>query len=244
MRVVKTFAAGALALAMVPALPAVARAQAPYGYGEPGAWEAPQPQNTLVRVTPPPWGVVYLYEGRRLVGRFDRPGSLWLPMGRSYRVVAMRGDQQVWSGFAETAGSTLDLIWPAPRAFGRHVPRPYPAQPYAEEPSARDYTQQPSPYAGSPFVAPLIPDQELRQILHALDATEDEGQKLSIVQAAARRFSFTGAAVDRLLARFPSEHFRVRAFDALAPRVIDRMEPPPQRPVAPPVEEGRMRTPW
>jgi hypothetical protein len=101
--------AGAMALA-IPLLPSLAQAQEPYG----GWREAPPPpqEYTQVRVTPPSYGIVYLYEGRRFVGRFDRPGALWLPSGRNYRVVAVRGDQPVWSGYRYAVGQVLELRWP------------------------------------------------------------------------------------------------------------------------------------
>ena len=97
--------------AAISAAPSPARAQEPFGW-EPSVEPAPQQELTRVRITPPAYGVVYLYDGRRLVGRFDRPGSLWLPSGRSYRVVAMRADQQIWSGWTPLAYHPIEMRWP------------------------------------------------------------------------------------------------------------------------------------
>src|SRR5262245_45324751 len=86
---------GALAL-VFPALPALAEVPPNGYYGAP--YTAPQPERTQLRVAPPPGGSVYVYEGHRLLGRFDRPGSMMVATGRSYRIVAMRGDEQLWRG--------------------------------------------------------------------------------------------------------------------------------------------------
>lgn len=107
-----SLSAAALALA-ISAVPSLANAQEPYGGWEPPIQQTqPAGDLTRVRVSPPSYGVVYLYDGRRLMGRFDRPGSLWLPAGRTYRVVAMRGDQQIWNGWAPATLAPIELRWP------------------------------------------------------------------------------------------------------------------------------------
>jgi hypothetical protein len=140
--------AAALALAFS-AVPSLAHAQEPYGGWEPPVQQAPQPQPqqefTHVRITPPPFGVIYLYDGRRLVGRFDRPGALWLPAGRTYRVVAMRGDQQIWNGWAPATLAPIELRWPqAGEPCSCSCPTP-PANPYPTPPVEQGRTRTPLP---------------------------------------------------------------------------------------------------
>jgi hypothetical protein len=147
---IKSLVAGAVALAIA-CVPTLASAQEVGGsyydpYGE-APYVQPQPQYTAVRVVPPAYGSVYLYEGRRLVGRFDGPGAMWLPTGRYYRVVAVRGDQMIWNGGAATTGAPLDLRWRAPRPWYPHPSYSYPS--YPSYPYARD------PY-GSPYAPPRV----------------------------------------------------------------------------------------
>jgi hypothetical protein len=119
---IKTTLAGALAL-LIPLVPAVAAAQeaeSPYGYDT--QYAPPEVSVTALNIVPPAYGSVSVYEGRRLVGRFDGSGALWLPTGRVYRVVAMRGDQVLWNGTTTTTGVPIDLRWQAPQTW---VPRTY-----------------------------------------------------------------------------------------------------------------------
>jgi hypothetical protein len=115
---IKTTVAGALAL-LVPALPSVALAQ---GYPYPPRYE---PSTTPLTLIPPAYGSVYVYEGRRLLGRFDGPGVLWLATGGLFRIVAMRGDQVVWSGDRSTTGAPVELRWPAPPQYDAAMPCPW-----------------------------------------------------------------------------------------------------------------------
>jgi hypothetical protein len=122
--------AGALAL-LISAVPGLAFAQQSYPPPYPAdedetPWGQPQVSVTPVDVVPPAYGSVYLYDGRRLLARFDGPGALWLPTGGVYRVVAMRGERIVWNGSTTTAGVPVSLRWPVPRAF---YPAPYPSSP-------------------------------------------------------------------------------------------------------------------
>lgn len=136
---IKTPVAGALAL-LASVVPSIASAQPPGGYapGPQGGWYQPQPQPqpryvvpettasvTSVSLVPPAFGSVYVYEGRRLVARLDGPGVLWLPTGETYRVVAMRGDQMLWSGDRSLSGAPVELRWPAPPEYRTGMPCPY-----------------------------------------------------------------------------------------------------------------------
>lgn len=124
---IKTTVAGAFAL-IVSAVPSLAFAQQPsypYArtYDEP-PYAAPEVSSTPLNISPPAYGSVYVYDGRRLLARFDGPGSVWVPSGGVYRVVAMRNDQVVWSGNARTTGVPVELRWPAPRTW---CPAPSPS---------------------------------------------------------------------------------------------------------------------
>jgi hypothetical protein len=145
MNLIQATLGATLALAF-PAVPSVAQAQDssgyyPYGYEEP---YAPYETSTsTVNIAPPAYASVYLYEGRRLMSRFDGAGALWLPTGHIYRVVAMRGDQVVWSGNISTTGAPIDLRW----------------SPQASYYYRRGYGTSPSPYAYPP-ARPVTPPTE------------------------------------------------------------------------------------
>jgi hypothetical protein len=123
---IKTPLAGALAL-LASAVPSIASAQTPgFGYppSEPRVF-VPEPSLTPFTAVPPAYGSVYVYEGRRLLVRLDGPGVLWLPTGGLFRMVAMRGDQVLWSGDRTTSGAPIELRWPAPREYSAALPCPY-----------------------------------------------------------------------------------------------------------------------
>ena len=111
--------AAALAL-LATAVPSIASAQTP-GWGrfppsQPRVF-VPEPTLTSLTAVPPANGSVYVYEGRRLLARLDGPGVLWLPTGSVFRIVAMRGEQVLWSGDRTTAGAPVELRWPAPADY-------------------------------------------------------------------------------------------------------------------------------
>jgi hypothetical protein len=129
--IIKTLA-GALAL-LIPAVPSIALAQVPeYPYSPP-RYVVPEsePMTSPLTVVPPAYGSVYVYAGRSLVGRFDGPGALWLANGGVYRIVAMRGDQVVWSGDRRMGGTPVELRWPAPPQYtpSTQCPWAYPSGP-------------------------------------------------------------------------------------------------------------------
>jgi hypothetical protein len=125
---IKLTLAGALTLAIA-AVPSLAFAQQSggYSYGPVAPYTAPEPVAfTRITIVPPAYGSVFLYDGRRLVGRFDGPGALWMPSGRVYGVTAMRGDQVLWNGSANvTGGVPVDLRWPAPPGWSPRTQCPY-----------------------------------------------------------------------------------------------------------------------
>jgi hypothetical protein len=126
----KSIPAGALAL-LAFAVPSSATAQSPdYPYPPP-RYVVTERSTTPLSVVPPAYGSVFVYEGRRLLGRFDGPGVLWLPTGAVYRIVAMRGDQVVWSGDRSTGGVPVELRWPAPPQYRAETACPwaYPSGP-------------------------------------------------------------------------------------------------------------------
>jgi hypothetical protein len=126
---IKTTLAGALAL-LAPA--GTALAQVP-GDGYEAPCYAPQRPTTQLRVVPPPGGLVYVYDRHRLLGRFDRPGAMIVMTGRSYRVVAMRGDDMIWSGTVGAIGDPLDLSWSVEQRYREPSMPRYPAPPRGYE---------------------------------------------------------------------------------------------------------------
>jgi hypothetical protein len=146
MNLIQAMLSATLAFA-IPAVPSVARAQDSSGYYPSYGYEeqpyAPYETSTsTVNIAPPAYASVFLYEGRRLMSRFDGPGAVWLPTGHIYRVVAMRGDQVVWSGNISTTGAPIDLRWAPPQTLYR-----------------RGYGTSPYPYAYPP-ARPLTPPTE------------------------------------------------------------------------------------
>jgi len=125
--IIKTTLAGMLSL-LIHVAPASAQ-EAENPYGDETSYPAPVSSTTALNIVPPVYGSVYVYDGRRLLGRFDGSGALWLPTGRIYRVVAMRGEQVVWNGSATTTGVPIELRWQAPRAWYPSTPYPYAAPP-------------------------------------------------------------------------------------------------------------------
>ena len=128
---IMTSLAGTLTLliSLTPVAASAQEAEYPYGYDTPYA--APVSSTTALNIVPPAYGSVYVYDGRRLLGRFDGSGSLWLPTGRVYRVVAMRGEQVVWNGTAATNGVPIELRWQAQRTW--YTPPPRVLSPPVEE---------------------------------------------------------------------------------------------------------------
>jgi hypothetical protein len=130
---IKTPLAAALAL-LATAVPSIASAQTPgWGHFPPAQPRVFVPEPTLTPLTavPPANGSVYVYEGRRLLARLDGPGVLWLPTGSTFRIVAMRGEQVLWSGDRPTAGVPLEVRWPAPPDYSAatNCPWAYPRGP-------------------------------------------------------------------------------------------------------------------
>jgi len=123
---IKTLLAGALAL-LASAVPSIAAAQTPgyVPYPPQPRYTVPEPSVTPLTAVPPANGSVYVYEGRRLLARLDGPGVLWLPTGGLYRIVAMRGEQLLWSGDRSTTGAPVELRWPAPPEYSATMPCPY-----------------------------------------------------------------------------------------------------------------------
>jgi hypothetical protein len=215
----KIMIAGALAL-LAPLEPTSALAQGwpAGGYPPYGAAQG----FTEVRVVPPAGGVVYLYEGHRLLGRFDRPGSVMVPTGRAYRVVALRGDTQIWSGSVTAAGAPLDLSWAAQaRTREPNAPSGYAEAPYLAPPREQE---TPPPYATPGYGPQVVPDAELRSLLREMDTATTDQDRLDALAAATARYAFAVPQADWILSRFRSDAYRMAALDRLRDRLVDREE--------------------
>lgn len=213
----KTTLAGTLAL-LAPA--ATALAQVP-GESYETPWIAPQRATTQVRVVPPLGGEVLVYDGHRLLGRFNQPGAMTVVTGRSYRIVATRGDDVIWSGTVGTTGAPLDLSW-APETRYREPTMPrYPAPPRGyDEGQPRYYDEGPPPEAGVQ-AAPVMPDVGMRALLRTLDEQSTDADRLEAVSEAASRYAFTVPQVDWMLMRFQSDRYRLAALARVRDRLVD-----------------------
>ena len=147
---------------------------------------------TYLRVVPPFGGTVLVYDRREIIGRFDRAGSMAVPAGQPYRVVAMRGPALIWSGYITAAGPTIDLRWDA-RA---EVLKTY---------------EQP----------PVMDAYEHRELLISLGRAWDDAERLRILREDTRQRWLLAAQVDAILARFGSERLRLRALDVVHRRIVD-----------------------
>jgi len=204
--------AGALALLVPVTAPAAAFAQDWSGSSPP---PAAQRGYTELRITPPQGGRVYVYDGHRLLGRFDRDGVMLVTSGRGYRVVAMRGDTKVWAGDVMAAGSPIELRWAE--------------QPRAREPLAPPrYEQAPPRYEQAPprheqrGREAVISSAELRSLLRELEATPEDQDRLDALAGATSRHAFTTSQASPVLGRFHSDAYRLAALERLQGRLVDR----------------------
>jgi hypothetical protein len=88
---------------------------------------------TELRIAPAYGGMAWVYDGASLVG-YVQPGigTLYLPEGRAYGVVVMRGDRMVWQGHVMATPGTVGLSWDR---YGAPVVERVPPPPSAECPS-------------------------------------------------------------------------------------------------------------
>lgn len=197
-------AVAALALPMIVAPPAQAsqRVLAPPMTAPPGYTE--------LQVGPPAGGTVYVYEGHRLLGRFDRAGSMLVPSGRDYRVVATRGDTQLWSGDVTAAGAPLSLDWSQPQ----RARQPFPPPAFGAD--------VPLGWGHSENTGPLLSTASFRSLLRAMDDARDDQPRLDMVADAAGRYTLTTSQAAFILGRFRSDAYRLAALDKMRDRLLDR----------------------
>ena len=225
----KLMIGSALALAVPTTMAAPAFAQTwPNGRYE-SAPPIPQQRGyTELRVAPPPGGQVYIYEGRRLLGRFEQPGTMLVASGRQYRVIASRGDAQLWSGDVMAAGAPVDLNWAGPTRHRTPIAPPpvgYPTPPGYDQappwyPTPPGYDQAP-PRVARP-VAPIMTTGELRELLRELDDEDNDHDRMDALSEAAQRRSFAVPQASWILSRFRSDPYRLVALECMRDRMIDR----------------------
>ncbi|APR87658.1 hypothetical protein A7982_13007 [Minicystis rosea] len=204
------------ALALIPtfvAVPAFAQTW-PNGRYESAPPIAQQRGYTELRIAPPQGGQVYVYEGRRLLGRFDQPGSMIVATGRDYRVIASRGDAQIWSGDVTAAGVPVDLNWAGGARY--RTPIAPPPAGYATPPG---YDQAP-PLARP--MAPVMTTSELRALLRELDDEDDDQDRMDALAEASARRSFAVPQASWILGRFRSDAYRLVALERLRDRIVGR----------------------
>jgi len=147
---------------------------------------------TYLRVVPPFGGTVLVYDRREIIGRFDRAGSMAVPAGQPYRVVAMRGPALIWSGYITASGPTIDLRWDARAEVLQSYEQP-----------------------------PVMDAYEHRELLIALGRAWDDTERLRILREETRQRWLLASQVDAILARFGSERLRLRALDVVHRRIVD-----------------------
>jgi hypothetical protein len=195
-----------LAAALELALPSAARAQEParpwyppYTYPAPYAQGPVITQNphdsTQLRVVPAEAGAVFVFDGSRLIGRFDQPGSLNVESGRSYVVVAIQSQRYLWGGDVPISGPSLQLSFRQQAAPGW------------------TYGQ------GQP---PAIERYGYRGLLDSLDRQYDDRGRLDILRTEAQRDTFTTEQAHQILERFRSEPDRLEALKVLRNRLVDQ----------------------
>jgi hypothetical protein len=201
--------AGALALA--------APMIAPPAFAETGRARsriATPPGYTELRVAPPPGGTVYVYEGHRLLGRFDREGAMLVATGRDYRVVAMRGDEKLWAGDVTASGLPLELDWSMPSPRFRQ-PFPPPSGPSAEQPPL-----------GQSRHEVVLPQGAQRSLLRQLDRARDDQSRIEALADATTRYALSSAQAASILDRFRTDAYRLAALEWMSQKIIPSDEAP------------------
>lgn len=160
-----------------------------------------EPAPTLMRIRPPRDATVAVYDGAALVARVDRPASVSLRSGSSYRVVASAGAVTLWSGDIAATGGTVDVIWDDSAL----LPAPPPARVVVAEPPPAEAMSTPA----------------FNALLLAIDAEFFDRDKTAVVRAAAARNRFTTGQVAQILAGFDFETEKVRAVTALRASIVD-----------------------
>ena len=221
----KVMLAGALALAVPMIAPPVALAET----GRARSRIAAPPGYTELRIAPPPGGTVYVYEGHRLLGRFDRDGMMLVATGRDYRVVAMRGDTKLWAGDVSASGAPLELDWSAPPPRFRQ-PFPPPRGPSAELPPL-----------GQPRHEVVMSTSTQRTLLRSMDRARDDQARIEALAETTSRYAVSATQAASILVRFRSDAYRLAALEWMrdkiiptdqAPSLIDRFQSPAARRLA------------
>jgi hypothetical protein len=221
----KLMIASALALAIPTAAPALAFAQ-DWSSGRHPAPFTSQRGYTELRISPPPGGQVYVYEGHRLLGRFNQSGRMMVASGRDYHVVAMQGDTQLWSGDVTASGAPLTLTWSPHERFREQIAPPR----YEQAPSTRPYEapprweQAPPAYEPGGYAAPVISSSELRSLLREMDSATDDQGRLDALADATPRYAFAVPQADWILGRFRTDAYRLAALQRLEGSLVDRRD--------------------
>jgi hypothetical protein len=162
---------------------------------------------TRIAITPAYGGTAWIYDDDLLVGTLDRPGWVFLPEGRAYRVVITRGDSTVWQGHVLATPGTVDLSWDR---WGNPVV---------------ERTPPPPPSGGPVGLNQLMPPPMFRDALRDLDNLPDEQSRMDWIQRTFAYRPLTVNQANQLLGRLAFEDSRVRALYTLGPNLVQGSDP-------------------
>ncbi|WP_437563212.1 DUF4476 domain-containing protein [Sorangium sp. So ce542] len=200
-----------LAAALAISIPAAAQAHehdrfhhSPYRSAAPQRQESSLPRSprggAALHISPPQSGAVFVFAGHRLLGSLQQPGTLHVEPGRAYVVVAVQNRLFLWGGSVWATEPSIHLAW-GPGAAPRWT--------HGQEQPRWDERQRST---GHP---------PRRELLHALDRRYSDRGRLGVLEAEARRRSFTTGEADQILGRFDTEQHRLEALRILQPRLVD-----------------------
>lgn len=152
--------------------------------------------STSIRVTPPAFGMAFLFDGGVPVGALESAGAWTVPSGRTYTVTVMQGPLRIWSGAVAAAGGVVDLAF---------APLPAAAPP-------------PPPVVAGPSI---IHEMTFRGIQDALAAAPFDRDRVAILRDVASRHLWSVEHVRSLLEELDSEGSKLRAVRTLAAYVLD-----------------------
>ena len=152
---------------------------------------------TSIRVTPPAFGMAFLFDGGVPVAALDKAGTWTVPSGRTYTVTVMQGPIRIWSGSVAAGGGEVNV------AFA-----PLPA---AAPPSV--------PVANNGLG--VIPELAFQALMGSIATVPTDHDRVTLVRDFAPHNLFSASHVVAVLGELDSESAKMRVVRALASHVID-----------------------
>ena len=151
---------------------------------------------TSIRVTPPAFGMAFLFDGGVPVGALEQAGAWTVASGRTYTVTVMPGPVRIWTGAVNAAGGVVDVVF---------SPLPSAAPP-------------PPPVAVGPSI---VPEMAFRGLLSAVSNSAFDRDRVTLLRDVAPRHLWSVEHVRALLEELDFESSKLRVVRALAPYVLD-----------------------